>query len=793
MANSNLYPKQYIHFPRSWDDKWSIEGVTDLEKAKIILYDFNSNDDSDEDEKVSLWEILCDSETPGSFENVSSLATAVQNRVFRNQHSSFDSNWLLHRMRFILLKCQPNLPQSAATDNLINFFFDVSLSRGVQVDNELPPGDITALELPESPLKVVIIGGGPTGLMAAITLAERVRCRDRVKIHVYDKRWINQTYGKLRFTVYPEDERRRDQVITLQDHVTKLLSKETKNLLNFGLGELGPEVVWSDSSNRQIRKVEDALLKRAQDSFFDELIHLHGADITDETTLIREAGDDFHLLLGTDGANSWIRRRYFSEEEEHCGRSLALGVALDRGDRGLPRPQALNIFLTLSQTRFLLNASDWDGTGYLNMLLKEEEYDHCVSLDGTPADFRSPACIRTNGVVPPGFAEDQVFAPYDENSSFWQSIADGLRLYGFEETDVKSIVRIPINLIGVKTATKMVTLESETRLHPHCLVSLAGDSALTHHFWPGRGMNSGIKAAIAWSNQVSDLILERNEGFVRLEPRALEPFLDFMKKLRVREHAQRSLIIQDNSGSPEIMEENLRQAHTLGEHDRTIVPMLRQRVLDSAESLEGRGTPRWPHKKTLGLGGEVLTILNQLRTRTKAEMYHCGPWPIEGMRAPEVHPSKPRIPNLPHSEADDNICTSQNGSTMPAAREDVTHTNSHQLHPSNPWHKFLWILLCIFLGCCVLSMLVLLADVFGVLPHEFRWLAFELGWLGWAIGLLAEDMGWVAEDLGWVAKDLGSVAKDLVRLARHFVIVAQKLGLVAHEIILLVPILFGWH
>lgn len=722
MANPNPYPKQYIGFPGSWNDKWSNEGVTDLENAKNILYDFNSNDDSDEDDKVTLWEILHESETPGTFKNVSSLVTAIQNRVFRNQHSSFDSNWLLHRMRFILLKCQPNLPQCAATDNLINFFFDVSLSRGVQVDNTIPSHDIIALELPGSLVKIVIIGGGPTGLLAAITLAERVRCRKRVQIHVYDKRWINQTYGKLHFTVYPEDERRRDQVITLQDNVKELFSKETKNFLDFGLGKHGAEVVWPESSNLQIRKVEDALLKRAQDSIFDELIHLHGADITDEETLIREAGDDFHLLLGTDGANSWIRRRYFPDEEEPCGRSLALGVALDRGDRGLSRPQALNIFLTLCQTRYLLNASDRDGTGYLNMLLKEEEYDRCVSLDGTPADFRTPACIRTDGVVPPGFAEGQVFAPYDENSSFWQSIADGLRLFGFEQTDVKSIVRIPINLMGVKTATKTVSLDSETRRRPHCLVSLVGDSALTHHFWPGRGMNSGIKAAIAWSNQVSDLILERNEGLFRLEPRALEPFLDFMKDLRVREHSQRSLVIQENCGSPEIMEKNLRQAHTLDEHDRKIAPELRQRVVDFAKSLEGRGTPRWPHHKIKGLGGIVMKILSQLRTRTKAEMYHSGPWPIEGMRAPEVHPPEPRIPNLPRSRVEDDICKPQDGYryTLPTTRE-LTRTTPHQLHPSNTWHQdlvgyfkelfrvlvfMLKIALCIFLGVWLLALLL---------------------------------------------------------------------------------------
>lgn len=670
MTRSNSYPTQYIHFPRLWNDKWSSEGVTNFEKAKIMLHDFISNDESDEDEKKDLWEVLHPSCVDENFDTIASLATAVQHQVFRNRHSSFDFKWLLHRMRFILLKCWPNLPQSAVTDSLINFFFDVSISQGVGLNSKIPSDDIIALEPPQSELKVVIIGGGPTGLTAAINLAEIVRCRRNVQIHVYDKRWKNQKFGKLHFTVYPEDKRRRDQVITLQDHVKGLLSKETKNLLDFGLGKLGPEVVWPESSNLQIRKVEDALLKRAQDSIFDGIIHLHGADITDEATLIQEAGDDFHLLLGTDGANSWVRRHYFSEEQEPCGRSFALGVALDRGSRGLPRPQALNIFLTLCQTRFLLNASHRDSTGYLNMLLTEQEFDQCVSIDGIPADFGSPACIRTEGVVPPEFTTGQVFAPYHERSHLWGSIEDGLKLFGFEESDVKSIVRIPINLMGVSTATKVVTLESRTRRRPHCLVSLAGDSALTHHFWPGRGMNSGMKAAIAWSNQVSDLILERKEGLFGLKPHALNPFLDFMKRLRYREHTQRSFVIQKKSASPERMEENMDKAHKLwhgpgpatlpnlrernsefARQGRVTTTKLSDRVSELAKRLAGPDSRGWPHPPTKDLAGTVLQILSELRIRTKAEMYYSGPWPTKEMAGLEVYPPKPRIPNLPRSRA----------------------------------------------------------------------------------------------------------------------------------------------
>src|SRR5690606_33850183 len=120
---------------------------------------------------------------------------------------------------------------------------------------DLPPAgsDFVRYPYPAGRLRVCIIGGGPTGLASAITLAEKGR--GRVVVHVWERRWVVTESGTID---YPPNARRRDQVVTLQDSVTSLLSPQTFEALFEGR----PERVWPGSANIQIRKVEDRLLSR---------------------------------------------------------------------------------------------------------------------------------------------------------------------------------------------------------------------------------------------------------------------------------------------------------------------------------------------------------------------------------------------------------------------------------------------------------------------------------------------------------------------------------------------------
>lgn len=535
-----------ILFPRVYEDAWGGQDAvrTDIDRARIFLYRIASMS-GDSFITNSLRSIIGD---PTHSRTIPSLAFAVQTIIYKNYHATFATTPLLQAVRFMLIKANvPSASTHYGTDRekcraVLDFFFDPSIHRNL---SPLPPGDLIQYPYPSGRLRVCIIGGGPTGLASAISLAEKGA--GKVEVHVWERRWIVRPDGVVD---YPATAKRRDQVVTLQDTVTNLLSPESFQALFAGR----PERVWPGSANIQIRKVEDRFLQHCQTDRFRGLIYLHAEGVTKKELAAGKCGD-FHVLLGTDGAASWVRKGYFQGYEKERGRSYALGLAFDRGSKqGLPWSQPLNMFLTLGQTRYLLNASDHDGRGYLNMQLTEDEWDKMVSLDGQPIHFGRPGCLRRpDGSIPDGFSESQVFAPSeDRNSNLWKSIEDGLKLFGFKESEVINVVRIPIVVQAVREGVQTLPLEdSRSVRRPHALVAVAGDAAMTVHFWPGRGLNSGIKSGIALGDEICHAL--RGGRFAGLELSAMKEYNDFIMKLQNREHDRRSIPILNQSGTPETL------------------------------------------------------------------------------------------------------------------------------------------------------------------------------------------------------------------------------------------------
>jgi 2-polyprenyl-6-methoxyphenol hydroxylase-like FAD-dependent oxidoreductase len=619
-----------ILFPKVYEDAWgSVEGGTgdrpDLGRARIFLLRMATMN-SDSMIMGELRAIVKNQEN----RTIPALAAAIQMRIFGDRHASFATNPLMQCVRFMLIKSRVHEGiQSDRTRSVMDFFFDPTMERNLRPP---PSGEVVVYHYPAGRLKVAIVGGGPTALASAMSLGEKGA--GKVEVHMYERRWERkQSPNGGSYVDYPPIAKRRDQVVTLQDSVTTLLSEPGYQALFAGR----PERVWPGSANIQIRKVEDRFLKRVQDPEFHGLIHLHTEGVTREDF---SKVSDFHVLLGADGAASWVRKSFFHGYENERGRSYALGLAFDR-PAGLPWSQPLNVFLTLGQTRYLLNASDFDGRGYLNMQLTNDEWHKMVSLDGQPVHFGRPGCLRRpDGSVPEGFEESQVFAPSeDRESPLWISILDGLKLFGFKEHEVINIVRIPIVVQAVKEGVQQLPPEDSLAVkRPHALVAVAGDAAMTVHFWPGRGLNSGIKSGIALGDELVHAL--NNGRFIGMPLDAMKEYNDFILKLQTREHDKRSIPILNQSGSPEMLGWLLDKANSVP--DNVAIEWLIGAMVQIADRLETRDD--WAYEPVANVEPQLRIVLRQLDSMTLKEMAVSFPWPTREMAGAEVLPIRSMKP-----------------------------------------------------------------------------------------------------------------------------------------------------
>ena len=289
--------------------------------------------------------------------------------------------------------------------------------------------------------------------------------------------------------------KRRGQVVTLQgDALTNSMSLETRKVLFENIDEQ----VWSKTSqNIAIREVEDQLLKRAQDSIFQNYLSFQcpndknfGDDTTEEYK--KNISELYDVIIGADGSKSWVRSEMMNIKDEDLllhGTDLALGISFDieegRFSAGLPFPQSYNVFYTLAQRRFLLNASSIERTGFLNMQISQKEYDMSVREDGEPCVFgRAPGFVlQENESLPieddrrrhlfrpqldarslrlgieieskgESKEESKVESKREESkeienpeekdkkkhsAQLWESILDGLRLFGIPLDSVKEV------------------------------------------------------------------------------------------------------------------------------------------------------------------------------------------------------------------------------------------------------------------------------------------------------------------------------------------------------------------
>jgi len=358
--------------------------------------------------------------------------------------------------------------------------------------------------------KWAIIGTGPVGLMLGLCLA-RVMGRagmlpEEAHVDIYEIR-LEREAGKWRPSGL-----RRDQVVTLQDDVIELFH-------GAGLAQLFEgERVWSRSSNCAIADLEDRLFAYAQeDEHARKFLQIHKAerDRSSQEQCDWILGLDADILVATDGASSLSRRAFpdtfqsvdspgpefdrtrLGDKNVDCvPTDYALGIGLTDDVEPL-QEQSANVFLTLSQCRYLLN-SEQGKRGYLNVRITKEEYDHLFEATGNHGcAFGSPITLFRSSLhaLDTGGTSGRKTIHRLTAQLPWleQVIEDGLKLFNLTMDHIRDIVGIQLTPAYVHQFVHIL---------PPCSGSnrpmlLAGDSAISHHFWPGRGLNTGLKAASA--------------------------------------------------------------------------------------------------------------------------------------------------------------------------------------------------------------------------------------------------------------------------------------------------------
>jgi hypothetical protein len=382
------------------------------------------------------------------------------------------------------------------------FRFEVSDPGATVVtgDPRLPAGQAD----PESILRVTVSGGGPVGLTFALLLADLMG--PRVAIRIYNGRW-KRDGGQVVWKGPQERNVRRQQVVTIQSRQYRKLPLEVQDHV-FTAGSFtemwptGPDSI-DDHGPRNVRiaYIEDRLLELANRKTGQ--IELIPAPFDAESAREEIAGQ--HVLAICEGSRS----RSLAHFGDRFGAADPSLYALDgeqvsdmvlglRVKSLLPDP--MTVLLTVAQNRFLLNSLH--GEGFLNMRLTVQEAKEAVGID--PIRQLFTGCIQTEPCLlernPGGeFAcgtHGTLFLPaLLRGSAFWSRVQEGLALFGVPAENLTAVTGFHLSMVHRPRFS--ARLLPRTQATPGTFGFLLGDAANAIHFWPGRGLNSGLASAIS--------------------------------------------------------------------------------------------------------------------------------------------------------------------------------------------------------------------------------------------------------------------------------------------------------
>ncbi|KAK9839128.1 hypothetical protein WJX74_010010 [Apatococcus lobatus] len=391
-----------------------------------------------------------------------------------------------------------------------------------------------------------IIGGGPAGASCAVSLAEARPSDDKVRIYVYEKRCRKSEAGnRLIFSLATN--RRRHQVVTIQAKVAKRVwtpqtmavmlqpRSEGAHRLPRAEGTVRVEQMWPDAIQMPLVDIEDNGMERMQDPDIQKYVRVIPGELSREAydALVARSNT---ILLMADGGGSTTRRWAFEDlaQKGDCQNvhksEEAAGLFFSLEDGHLDERQAANtVLLTLSQTVFLGNFSVLKGRGFINLRLMPGMSSLLRTADGAPATFANPAYLRV-GPGSPG-EEKMLQGLTDDANPLVQALKAAA---GFFQVPWKSVQLV----CGIKISPCKAEVMRKD------LAALAvGDAAFQVHFWPGRGLNSGLQTSCRAVQLVHEALQEgRKAGLLQLDyhrhKQKYASYVDTLSRVEVMERSK---------------------------------------------------------------------------------------------------------------------------------------------------------------------------------------------------------------------------------------------------------------
>ncbi|MCB5169152.1 FHA domain-containing protein [Streptomyces bambusae] len=491
--------------------------------------------------------------------------------------------------------------------------------------------NLSQLDLPSlgsttdpSVLRVTVTGGGPVGLAFALALDEALP--GRVAVTLYDGRWTRQ--GSR--VVWKGDDQgniRRRQVVTVQSRQYLALSDEVRAALFDDAGAysemwpVGPDSVdGRPPRNIPIAYIEDRLLALANTRTAIRLVPKR-FDVAEQPRIDRE-----HVLAICEGGRSRTREHFadrfgtadtsvYSLDGEHL-QDVVLGL---RVKSKLPDP--MSVLLTVSQNRFLLNSLR--GEGFLNMRLTREEARNVIGIDPVRQVFEE--CIASRPCLMSREEDHEFRCPTHgtlflpallRSSPLWKDIRQGLRLFGVADDDLTAITSFRLDMVQRPRFTAQLSRRTATT--PGTYGFLLGDAANAIHFWPGRGLNSGLASATSLARSLGRTWRGRplrDADFIRHE--AAMSMLQYRHKSR----AWNAMVTTDDQGVTRAIKDII--AHSAqtppgaGPSDDAAA------LLDRMAAIRERLAPRLPGMPT---DAELRAHLATIAPATLRTLRESGAW-----------------------------------------------------------------------------------------------------------------------------------------------------------------------